>query len=617
MRLSRERSWFLFNWRVLQTTRRSDVPLLEKLKYIAIFANNTDEFFSARIYRLFLESRSAEKPPEDYLQLLQEIAGYVAAAARQFAKLKPDLESAGIRLLRPSELSPTEQRYFGAYLAEEVAPRTDLLDPAAINNLSSRALYFAAGKKHLRYLLRQPMQKRFLEVPGRSGAFVRLGALIRWRSDLFLPTPMPMYEMRLTRIAQLEAQRLDWEELPLALEARLDGHPSRLEVESGFPWKHPIAHTLGLLEEEVFELPPPLDLRLLFELAALQRPDLHFKPLRFRKRRGFSADPIAYLQRRDMLLYHPLDDYRQVVSFAEAAAQDPAVYRIRATLYRVGEDNPIMNALMAAADRGKRVEVLLEGRARFDELINLYWRLHLEGHGVEVLDYPPGKKVHAKLMLVESDHGDFAHLGTGNYNLQNGRLYSDVSYFTSRSKLTSDVASYFDALALGQEPQLKSLLCCGRARRYFLDKIAATAKAGGRIIIKVNHLTDEELLSALRDSAKKGARVQLVVRSTLTRVSPSFKAVSLVGRFLEHARIAAFQAAGRWEVWAGSADWMERNFDRRLEAFFPIVSAADRGAIVALLKKQLQDDVNAFILRPDGSQRPRWGGELNSQLYKV
>ena len=614
MRLSRERSWFRFNRRVLATARRPDVPLLERLRYLAIFAANTDEFFSARIYRLFQEARAARRLPRGYRELLAEVRQAAVEAARLFAALRPELARAGVRLLRPEELSPTEQRYFGAYLAEVVAPETDLLDAAAIGDLSSRALYFAAGRRNLRYWLRLPARRRFLEVPGRPGAFVRLGELIRWRSDLFLPRPMPMYELRLTRIAQLEAERLDWEELPLALEGRLDGHPSRLEVERGFPWRAAIARSLELRDEEVFELPAPLDLRALFELADLDRPDLRWPPLRRRRRRGFAAAPLDYLRERDLLLYHPLDDYGQVVAFVQAAARDAGVTRIAATLYRVGERNPIMEALMEAAEQGKRVEVLLEGRARFDELVNLYWRLQLEGRGVRVLDYPRGKKVHAKLLLAEGPGGRWLHLGTGNYNPANARVYTDLSYLTTRPELTADAANFFAALAEGREPEPARLWSGSRAREELLARIRAAARTRGEVIVKVNHLTDERLLRALERAADAGARVRLIVRSTLTRNHPRFRAVSLVGRFLEHARVVVFNTGAGWEVWASSADWMERNFDRRLELFFPVEGEHDRERVLRGLRRQLADDVNATVLLPDGRERARWGGRRDAQV---
>ncbi|WP_456447432.1 polyphosphate kinase [Oceanithermus sp.] len=613
MKLGRERSWFRFNHRVLLTARREDVPLLEKLRYLAIFAANTDEFFSARVYRLFRASRERPRVPREYRVLLGEVQAYVREARELFGELGPRLEAAGLRLLEPRQLSATEARYFGAYLAEEVAPKTDLLDAAQVHDLSSGALYLAAGHRRLRYLLRQPVQRRFLPVPGRPGAFVRLGALMRARSDLFLPEPMPMYELRLTRIAQLEAARMDWEELPLALETRLDGAPSRLELETGFPWRTALARSLELLGDEVFEQPPPLDLRALFELADLELPELRFPPLRPRRRRGFARDPFACLRGRDVALYHPRDAYDQVVGFVRAAARDPGVRRLRATLYRVGRENPILDALIEAADRGKEVEVLLEGRARFDELVNLYWRLHFEGHGVRVLDYPRGAKVHAKLFLVEAEHGAYAHLGTGNYNPHNGRLYTDLSYFTARPGLVADVAGYFDALAAGRTPEPKALASGPAARELLLSKIAAVARDRGEVIVKVNHLTDARLLRALAAAADRGARVRLLVRSTLTALHPRFEAVSLVGRFLEHARLAAFMTAGGWEVWASSADWMERNFDRRLEVFFPIADALARERLLRLLRAQLADDVNAFVLEADGAQRTRWAGTRDSQ----
>jgi polyphosphate kinase len=612
MHTTPELSWLRFNRRVLQQTRRPDFPVLERLRFLAIWSSNLDEFFAARVSRLFLEARGSEA----YLAVLREVKEQKDAATRMYGEFLRELEGLGTRILGFDELTRAERRYFGAFLAEEVAPKVDIIRVEALQGVRSRALYFASGNGVLQYLIRVPEHvPRLLEVPGRDGAYVRLGELLRLRADLFLATKhATLHELRVVRLAAIDKQRVDWDDLPSALERRLDGRVSHLEVERGFPahWTEAIRLALGLEPEEVFRVDPPLDLRFVCSIVDAGAPEARFPPLPVQRPQAFLESPFEAIDAGDLLLFHPYQSYEAVEAFARAAADDPDVTEIRATLYRVGDQNVIANALIAAARAGKDVAVLLEARARFDELTDIEWALRFQGAGVRVLQLPE-KKVHAKAFWARRGGREYAHLGTGNYNTRNGRLYTDLSLFTCDPRLTSDTKAFFDALEEGAAPELDHLKTGAAIRELLVDRIRAEAHPRGHVVLKCNHLTDAAVLAALDDAARAGARVDLLVRTTLPEVSPLVHARSLVGRFLEHARAAAFRCGGDWEVWAGSCDVMPRSFDRRRELLFPVLDPRAKRRVLAELRRQLSDDVNAFELGPDGSQTPRWGGTRDAQ----
>ena len=609
-RISQEASWLSFNRRVLEQTRRPDFPVLERLRFLGIWSSNLDEFFAARVTRAFFEARGTEQ----YHALMNEAHAQADEAGERYGGFLRELEPLGIHVLEPTQLTRAEKQYFGAYLAEEVAPRTDLIPPEAITELSSGALYFAAGEGLLHHLIRLPESvPRLLSIPGREGGYVRLGALVRSRSDLFLPTRSTLHEFRLVRIAQLERSRADWDELPEALEARMDGKVSHLELEEDFPdhWAETLRMALQLESEEVFRLDPPLDSRLVGTIVSEGPARERFSPIVIEKPKGFTRDPFAFLNERDLLLYHPFEDYGMVEAFALAAARDPKAEVIRATLYRIGRDNGIAEALILAAKAGKDVAVLLEGRARFDELSNLEWSLRFQGAGVRVLPLP-SKKVHAKALYVRRAGQEYVHLGTGNYNPVNGRLYTDLSLFTAEGRITGDVRAFFAGLESRQTPTLSLLRTASSIRDTLLEGIAGEAHKKGQIILKFNHLTDPAILGALEEALNKGAKLHLIVRSTLTALWDGADTRSVVGRFLEHARIAAFKNAGKWKVWAGSADAMPRNLDRRYELFFPVLNPKARRKVLDILESQIADDRNSYLLTPEG-QEARWGGKHDGQ----
>lgn len=622
--MSRERSWLRFNGRVLRQAERPDTPLLERVKFLAIVASNLDEFFAARVHVLRVRAQRDGPQSEawcEYVALLDEARADAVDATRIYEIVRKRLSKVGLNILAPEDLTPDEEDYFGAFLAERVAPFADLTGREGLSDLGARALYLVAGNSAADqpdYVIRVPtVSRRLLEVPGRKGGFIRVEALIQSRPDLFFPKPLPAFGLRLTRQADLElGEDPDWEELAHALEARLDGAPVRLEVETGFPWTQAARAATGLMPAEVMTLNGPLDHRFLFALAEQPRPELRYQPLKRRLARSFVADPFAVMRRHDVLLYHPLDDYRSVIQLLASAAKDPSVDRVRMTMYRIGRGNELAGSLIEAAENGKDVAVYLEGRARFDELDNLYWKLRFQAAGVRLLPYSP-LKVHAKAVYVRRAAREYAHLGTGNYNPTNGGLYTDLSLFTAAPAIVSDVAEFFNALEEERLPRMNILRFGPQARHELIGRIQREANPKGHVIIKLNHLTDERLLDALRAAATGGAKVDLIVRSSLTLLHERFKARSLVGRFLEHARVAAFRAGGDWEVWAGSADWMPRNFERRIELVFPVLDGEAKAKVLRLLKAQLQDDVNAFTLPPDGSSKPIWGGKRNSQLIRL
>ncbi|WP_243094746.1 phospholipase D-like domain-containing protein [Thermus thalpophilus] len=604
MRLLPETSWLQFNRRVLRQSERPDFPLLERLRFLAIWNRNLDEFFAARIAKPFLKGRGDAA----HLALLEEARAQALLAAERYRALLKEA-SPVLQVLSAEALDELDWMYFRVYLAEVVAPRTDLIPWEAVGDLSHGALYFASPH----HLVRLPQDlPRLLPVPGREGTFVRLGALVRARSDLFLPEEAPLDEFRVLRLLESERARADWDELAQALEERQEGVPTLLVAEEGFlePWLERLRQGLNLLPEEVFRLPPPLDLTLVETLVEAGPPAWRFPPLKPARPKGIFKNPLGRLRKEDLLLYHPFEAYEAVERFAEAALL-PEVEEVYATLYRIGGENPLAEALLQAARRGKRVHVFLEGRARFDELLNLRWYLRFLRAGVEVLPLSE-RKVHAKALLLRTREGGFAHLGTGNYNPQNGRLYTDFSLFTAREEVVRDVHAFFQAVREGSFPAL-SLLLTGEAIRAFLvESILAEAHPKGRVILKFNHLTDPEVLSALVKAAEAGARVDLLVRSTLTLLHPAFHAKSLVGRFLEHGRVAAFRAGGAWKVYLTSADAMPRNFQNRFELLFPVLDKEAKRKVLKVLKRQVRDDCNSFLLLAEG-ERILWGGRHDAQ----
>eukprot|EP01097_Dermamoeba_algensis_P006998 TRINITY_DN4381_c0_g1_i4.p1 TRINITY_DN4381_c0_g1~~TRINITY_DN4381_c0_g1_i4.p1 ORF type:complete len:641 (-),score=106.98 TRINITY_DN4381_c0_g1_i4:267-2189(-) len=618
--MTRELAILKFNHRVLLQATRPDFPILEKVRFLSIFSNNLDEFFSAHISTFFVEKQmNKENLTPEHVEVLKEAQFQREQAGLILNKVKMELGGGGIHIVNPENLTKNELAYFSAYLAEEVVPKTDMLDPEALSDLGGKALYLTAGWNHITYLIRVPDNiPRFLEIPSRPHSFVDLCQVMRLRRDLFLPEPVPLYELRINRLATVEMYKVEWEDLPDALIQRGEGRVTRVEIEKNFPWEEELRRAFSLHPLEIFRTTSPLNLSSLTRLCNLPRPDLLFMPFHFRRYPNFSKDPFSYLYSQDLALWHPKDDFRVVERFLESAVHDVSVDKIRITGYRLGRRSKVADLLMEGARRGKDVAIVLEGRARFDELQNLDYNLHFTSSGVSVL--PLGNlKVHAKVMLVRQGGKNFVHLGTGNYNSVNARLYTDLSLLTARSELTNDAETFFNSFELGEQPKLRCLLWGRQARSAMIERIAreATFKTDGHIIIKMNHLTDQKILDALVEAADAGVRVELLIRTTLTLLYHKWTMRSIVGRFLEHARIAAFKNGGNWDLWCGSADWMPRSFEKRFELIFPIYDNSIKKRILDLLFKQARDDRNGFDLLPDGTHHTRWSGRFDAQSAKL
>eukprot|EP01098_Paradermamoeba_levis_P013413 TRINITY_DN6105_c0_g1_i1.p1 TRINITY_DN6105_c0_g1~~TRINITY_DN6105_c0_g1_i1.p1 ORF type:complete len:642 (+),score=162.64 TRINITY_DN6105_c0_g1_i1:93-2018(+) len=620
--INKQIAWLGFNYRVLYQATRTDFPLFERLRSLAIFAENIDALFSARISTL-VQNLDINAPSKEYEDILEEVHKQVAESITLYNKMVNELHGHEIHILEAENLTTAELQYFGAYLAEEVVPRIDLLDPASIYDAASKGLYLAAGVNDFKYLIRIPDSlPRLLEVPSRKNSYVRLGQLIRLRRDLFLPEELPLFELRVTRLQTADLQRLDWEAqaLPSSLEHRVEGTVSRLEIESTFPktWESNLQNMYQLHPRAIFRVSPPLDLRFILKLTELPRADLVFPNLQPKKNPAFIRDPFTYLDEQDLILHHPYDDFDMVERFLLVAAQDPNVDQIRITGYRLGPHRSvIVGALIDAARRGKDVAVLLEGRARSDELQNLYWLLTFESSGVRPIPLLPNLKVHAKVALVRQAGKYYAHLGSGNYNSVASRLETNVSLITSHRSITDDVAELFRALDNREVPNLKTIHFGAKAKKEILDGIQRERENKGRIILKVNHITDLQILQALSDAADAGAKVELLVRTATIFIHPKFVVRSIIGRFLERARVFAFENKGEWDVWIGSFELISNCFESRIELMIPVWEPDNKKKVLSFLTDQLNDTKNSFDLLPDGSQKLRTTQTVGEKKAKL
>ena len=613
MKTTQELSWLRFNCRVLAQTRRADFPVAERVRFLGIWALNLDEFYAARIGGPFLQERGSDA----YRALLEEARAQVRLAEETYAALLPVLEEQGIRIVPVTSLSRGERDFFGAFLAEEVAPRVDVVPgPSIVREVRSQALYLASGRGVLEHLLRLPEAvPRLLEVPGREGTYVRLGELVRSRSDLFLPGGgRDLHEFRVVRLAAVEERPVDWAGLPATLESRLEGPVTHLEVEQGFPahWTEAIADRARPGARGGGARPPAAR-------PALREPRRGRRPAgpqvpeaRGVEGAGLRGRRVRPDRPRRCPRLPPLPELRGGRGVRAAGRRRPAGARHpRHALPR--------GRRQRARERAHCGRACGEGRLRAPRGPRPVRRAAEPGVEPAVPELgrprapPPREEGPRKGDLGARGSTSYVHLGTGNYNTRNGRLYTDFSLFTCNRELTADAKRFFDALEEGTAPAPQHMRTGAAVRDLLVDHLRAEARPGGHAILKFNHLTDPEVLRAAAEAADAGARVNTIVRTTLTEIAPGVHARSIVGRFLEHARIAAFSDGGRWAVYAGSLDAMPRNFDRRYELFFPVRAPDAKAIVLAELRAQLADDVNAFELAPDGGQEARWPGTIDSR----
>ena len=660
--LNRELSWLAFNTRVLELAEDRGAPLLERVKFLAIFASNLDEFFMVRVANLQrrhaagIAVRSADGLSSR--AQLDAIGTAAAALSRRHARLfiddiGPALAEAGICLVRWNDLTDTERKEQTRYVEDTVFP---VLTPLAVDTahpfpyISGLSLNLAVvvrnpvdGSTHFARVKVPPVLPRL--VPVGESRFVPMEDLIAAHlTDLFPGMEVVEHHLfRVTRNADLEIDDDDTDDLLEAMERELVrrrfGPAVRLEVQEDIndDVLSLLVRELEVDQRDVQRLPGLLDLTALFRLPSLDRADLKDEPFvpvttpRFASDEG-PADLFAALREGDVLVHHPYDSFATSVQrFVEQAAADPDVLAIKQTLYRTSGESTIVDALADAAQSGKQVVVLVELKARFDEQANIRWARELETAGCHVVYGVLGLKTHCKLLLVVRRERDglrrYAHIGTGNYNARTARTYEDFGLFTADHRVGEDLTDLFNVLTgYSRQTSYQTLLVAPhRVRSGLIERIAAQAaeaRAGrpARVRLKLNSLVDEKVIDALYDASRAGVRVECVVRGMcalrpgVPGLSTNIRVRSILGRFLEHSRVFGFGPPGAEELWIGSADVMHRNLDRRVEALVRVTDSAAAAYLGRVLDRLASDDVAAWDLRDDGEWVRRTGDVVDVQV---
>jgi polyphosphate kinase len=649
--LNRELSWLDFNARVLALAEDPATPLLERAKFLAIFATNLDEFFMvrfaalARRWQTGLPLRGADrKPSRQQLGLVTTQAGdLVARHGVCFEReVRPLLEAEGIVIDSWSKLSEEEQARLHEYFLEHLFP---VLTPLAVDPahpfpyISGLALNLAVvlrdpeGGPHLFARVKIPANvPRFSKVS--QGRFIAVEELIAVHLDRLFPgmSIVEHHLFRVTRNAEVEIEEDRDEDLLQALERELArrrfGPPVRLEVADEITPEvlETLIRELGVDERDVYRIPGLPDLSGLWQIyGEADRPELKepsFVPQTHPRLRDGERSIFSVIRDGDILLHHPYHSFSTSVQrFIEQAAADPRVLAIKQTLYRTSGDSPIVDALVDAAEAGKQVVVVVEVKARFDEWANIGWARTLERAGCHVVYGLVGLKTHAKIALVVREEGAvlrrYCHVGTGNYHPKTARLYEDFGLLTAAPEVGEDVTELFNRLTgYGRPPSYRRLLVAPEGvRSGLLDLIDAQTRRGrrGLIQMKVNSLVDEDVVDALYAASRAGVQVDLVVRGMCTLrpgvpgLSERIRVRSVLGRFLEHSRVFRFGQGAVAQWWLGSADVMRRNLDQRVEALVRVTDATAVQQLAAMMDLYLTDEAGGFDLGPDGVWTRRAG----------
>jgi polyphosphate kinase len=651
--INRELSWLAFNDRVLAQARDERHPLLERVRFVSISETNLDEFFMIRVSGLQQQVVS-ELPnpvpdgmtPEEQLSRVHDHTQDFFAEQRRILgkEIFPALEEEGIRLVPHKKLRVAEKKSLHERFVREILPiLTPLaIDPAHpfphISNLSLNLLVVIEDGGH-RVMARVKVPNtidRLIRLPEESPdgkgrpevRLVRIEEVIAANLDELFPGKevAASYVFQVTRNADFVIEEDEAGDLLQAIEDEVEGRwfgqSVRLVVSDEMPedLREWLAMNLKIGSDSVYAVPEPIGLADLDELTHLDRADLLYSPLAPRVPSEIrSARSItSAIRQGDILLYHPFDSFAPVVEFVRAAANDPDVLAIKQTLYRVGSNSPIVEALSEARDEQTQVAVLVELKARFDEEPNIGWARRLESRGVHVAYGIVGLKTHAKICLVVRREGSglrrYVHMGTGNYNPSTARIYTDFSYFTDDPDLAEDASDLFNYLTgYSEQEEYHELHVAPLALREgivrLIEEQTEKAQKGepSRITCKMNNLTDPRIIESLYEASQAGVRIDLVIRGIcclrpgLEGISENIRVVSLVGRFLEHARAFAFGEGEEEKIYLGSADLMQRNLDRRVEQLFPLREERHRDKVRRLLEIQLADTANAWELGPDGS----------------
>jgi polyphosphate kinase len=657
---SRELSWLEFNARVLNEARDPRTPLLERLKFLAIFSSNLDEFYMVRVGGLRRKVKNGQggypqerlSPSELLLALEKRVNELLLLQRRCLTdELLPALAAHGVALVHMNALTPAEWLVVDEFFEKEVFP---VLTPLAvdpghpfpyISNLSlSLAVRIRDPQSGVEHFARVKVPKSLPRwVPaGRANQFVPIEEVIGVNLGALFPGMeiAGWHAFRITRFSDFELTGVEEDDDLLSVVERQVferkfGEVVRLEVQPGMPVdlrtllmeelrdeEDALVVALPLTERDVDEPGTLLDLGDLMSLAAaIDLPDLRYPVFTagIPAELTDSTSIFDAIRARDILVHHPFESFRDTVEhFLERAATDEHVLAIKLTLYRTSGETAIVRSLIEAAERGKQVVVLIELQARFDETNNIAWARTLENYGVHVVYGVPGLKTHTKTALVVRREPDgirrYVHVGTGNYHSRTARLYTDIGLFTCSASIGADVSDLFNALTGFSRQQLyrKLLVAPANMRKRFVEMIDreaehARAGRGGRIIAKMNALVDPDTILALYRASAAGAQIDLIVRgvcclrSGLPKVSENISVRSIIGRFLEHSRIFYFGNAGSPEYYLGSADWMPRNFDRRVETVVPIEDTLLHARLESLLNTCLADNRQAWLLQHDGT----------------
>ncbi|MBC8189374.1 MAG: polyphosphate kinase 1 [Puniceicoccaceae bacterium] len=657
---NRELSWLAFNRRVLEQAESPDYPLLERMKFLAFVSSNLDEFFEIRVAGLLQQVKSGviERGPDglgpkEQLRRIQSICKRLIADQYDCwdEQIVPELKKSDVFFCGYDELTRNEKKWVETYFEEQIFP---VLTPLAIDpahpfpQLTNKALYILASIDDPETRIIERLMA-IIPIPRVLPRIIKVGAARRGKPDVyiflsdivqrFIKRLFPGYHVtsavpfRITRNSDLYFDEEEVENLLRKIEEELmnmhKGAAVRLEIAKGADPElmQEFLEAIKLQPENVYTIDGPLNFfRLMSAYELIERPDLKFSHHTPLIPKGLDAPERIFdnIAAKDILLHHPYESFQPFIDFLQQAARDPQVFAIKQTLYRTSGDSPIIKALMEASRQGKQVTVLVEIKARFDEANNIQWARQLEDVGVHVVYGLVGLKTHCKTCMVVRREGNtlrrYVHLGTGNYNPKTARLYTDLSFFTSREDVTGEVAGLFNTLTgFSLTPSFKKLLVAPFTLHSNMQKHIRTetrnAKAGkrARIIVQTNSLVDQETIDNLYRASQAGVKIDLIVRGicdlvpNIKGVSENIRVRSILGRYLEHSRIFYFENSSGHQphIFAGSSDWMPRNFYRRIEAVFPIEDTEHRARVLNLLETYLKDTKNARILRANGAyQKP-------------